>query len=49
MAQGTGCYVAAWVGGESGGEWMHVYLWPSLFAVRNIVNWLHSNSKIKSF
>ena len=49
MAQGTGCYVAAWVGGESGGEWMHVYLWPSLFAVHNIVNWLHSNSKIKSF
>ena len=28
------CYVAAWVGGEFGGEWIHVYVWLSLFAVR---------------
>ena len=27
------CYVAAWVGGESGGEWIHVYVWLSPFAV----------------
>ena len=27
------CYVAAWVGGEFGGEWKHVYVWLSLFAV----------------
>ena len=27
------CYVAAWVGGEFGGEWIHVYVWLSLFAV----------------
>ena len=27
------CYVAAWVGGEFGGEWMHVYVWLSPFAV----------------
>ena len=27
------CYVAAWVGGESGGEWIHVYIWLSPFAV----------------
>ena len=27
------CYVAAWVGGESGGEWMHEYLWLSSFAI----------------
>jgi len=27
------CYVAAWMGGESVGEWMHVYVWLSPFAV----------------
>ena len=27
------CYVAAWMGGESGGEWLHVYVWLSPFAV----------------
>ena len=27
------CYVAAWMGGESGGEWMHVYVQLSPFAV----------------
>ena len=21
------CYVAAWIGGEFGGEWIHVYVW----------------------
>ena len=21
------CYVAAWMGGEFGGEWAHVYVW----------------------
>ena len=26
-------YVAAWMGGESGGEWMHVHVWLSPFAV----------------
>ena len=26
-------YVAAWMGGEFGGEWMHVYVWPSPFSV----------------
>jgi len=25
-------YVAAWVGGELGGEWIHVYVWLSPFA-----------------
>ena len=25
--------VASWVGGEFGGEWMHEYVWLSLFAV----------------
>jgi len=27
------CHVAAWVGGQFAGEWMHVYVWlrPSLF------------------
>ena len=27
------CYVAAWMVGESVGEWMHVYVWLSPFAV----------------
>ena len=27
------CYVAAWVGGEFGGEWIHVCVWLSPFAV----------------
>ena len=41
------CYVAAWMGGEFGGEWIHVYVWLSPSAVHwnynNIVNWLYSN------
>ena len=35
-------YVAAWMEGEFGGEWLHVYVWLSPFAVHwnyhNIVN-----------
>ena len=27
------CYVAAWMGGEFGGEWIHVYVQLSPFAV----------------
>ena len=27
------CYVAAWMGGEFGGEWIHVYVWLSPFDV----------------
>ena len=27
------CYVEAWTGGEFGGEWIHVYVRLSLFAV----------------
>jgi len=26
-------YVAAWMGGELGGEWIHVFVWLSPFAV----------------
>ena len=26
-------YVAAWVGGEFGGEWVCIYVWLSLFFV----------------
>ena len=26
-------YVVAWMGGESVGEWLHVYVWLSSFAV----------------
>ena len=27
------CPVAAWMEGEFGGEWIHVYTWPSSYAV----------------
>ena len=27
------CHVAAWMGGEFGGEWIPVYVWLSAFAV----------------
>ena len=27
------CYVAAWMGREFGGEWIHVYIWLGHFAV----------------
>ena len=27
------CYVAAWIGGEFGGEWIHIYVCLSLFTV----------------
>ena len=27
------CYVAAWMGREFGGEWIHVYVWLNPFAV----------------
>ena len=37
------CSVADWMGGESVGEWIHIYVWPSHSAVHlnyyNIVNW----------
>ena len=34
------CYVAAWMGGNFGEKWIHVYVWLSPFSVhyRNIVN-----------
>ena len=27
------CYVAAWMGGDFGGEWIHVYVWLSPLTV----------------
>ena len=27
------CYAPAWMGGEIEGEWIHIYVWPSPFAV----------------
>ena len=27
------CYVAAWIGGEFGGGWIHVYVWLPPFAI----------------
>ena len=38
------CYVAAWMGGEFGGEWIHVHVWLSPFTVHLTLsltlNWL---------
>ena len=43
------CYVAAWMGGEFGGEWIQVHVWrvPSLLTwnYHNSVNWLFPNTK----
>lgn len=43
------CYVAAWIGGEFGEDWIHVCVWLSPFAVHcnhyNIVNQLYSSIK----
>ena len=33
-------YVAAWMGGEFGGEWTHVYVWLSPFTIHPIVTLL---------
>ena len=33
MGKSAQCYVAAWMGGEFGGEWIHVYVWLSPLAV----------------
>ena len=33
IAQGTQGYMAAWIRGEVGQEWIHVYVWLSPFAV----------------
>ena len=27
------CHAAAWMGGEFGGEWIHVHVWLSLFTI----------------
>jgi len=47
------CYLAAWMGGEFGGEWKHLYVRLSPFSVHlklshhNIVNQLYRNIKLK--
>ena len=33
MENSAHCYMAAWMGRESEGECIHVYVWLSLFAV----------------
>ena len=30
----TQCYVAAWMGGDLGGEWMRVHVWLCPFTVQ---------------
>ena len=45
------CYMAAWMGGHSGGEWFCVCVWLSPFAAtwnyHNTANQLCSNTKLK--
>ena len=46
------CYVAAWTGGDFGGEWIPVYVRLSPFAIHpklSHFNWLYSNTKKKKF
>ena len=44
------CYVAAWMGVEFGGEWIHVYVWLSPFTLYyNIANWLYTPIQHKKF
>ena len=31
------CYVATWVGGEFGGEWIHVHIWLCPSLINNVV------------
>ena len=42
------CYAVAWLGRESGGQWVHVYVWLSPSAVNYHINgnWLYSNIKL---
>ena len=46
------CYVAAWLGREFGGDWIHVYVWLSSFTVHlklsQHVNRL-TKTKLKAF
>ena len=43
------CYVAAWVGGAFGGEWIHVYLWlRSCFSPETITTLLISYTPIQN-
>ena len=45
------CCVAAWMGEEFGGEWIHVYVWLSPFCDSSetiktlFVNWLYHNKR----
>ena len=44
------CWVAAWMGQASGGEWIHVNVWLRPCAVHLKVsqhNWLYANIKYK--
>ena len=40
------CYLAAWMGGEFGGECIHVYVWLSPLAVNQLL-WLYLSTKQK--
>ena len=46
------CYVPAWMGGEFGGEWIHVYVWLRSFTVHlklsHIANWLYPSRAPKN-
>ena len=47
------CYVAAWMRGEFGGEWIHIYVWLSSFArylkLLQHCWWAIPQDKIKGF
>ena len=39
------CYVAAWMGGEFGVEWICTYVCLNPFTVYNTVNWIYVNTR----
>ena len=46
------CYVAPWMGGEFGGDWIHVYVWLSPFTIHLKLSYCSPaipQYKIKSF
>ena len=44
----TQCYVAVLMGREFGGEWIHVYVWLSLFTVPLTTTLLISDTPIQN-
>ena len=42
------CYLAAWMGGEFGGECIHVYVWLSPLAVNQLLTLLTGYTSVQN-